>query len=381
MQQGCKYLHEIPTDRVTMNAIGFLEPPTWMRDYPTPPPKPAKASQANRMQEATWRRGMTQDNQRELPETPTYVHGRTLSNIAAPVLYPGLVQTSSLIRAPTMTPMNTGAQASDPRTPTLHKLQAAQQAALFLPQQQYFPSSTDSVTRTRPQLQVNPCDGVNGNTSFQSITPAGQERSRLQSPTNGLFSNATIVSTNERRPVPATQPPISRPVLSAQALSTSLKDKDTTNTTIYTPIQNIANAIPQANAPVDYNITHSAHAIKANQNTFAINGSVRSTSRARSPARSAANNAAAGSGTNPNLSSLVDGSTASPPVMHRRLFVREGEPEYLPNPIDAGSSKSYQRSRSKKGANGKGRGYGAGKAGESAKAQGQGGQEEDLVLL
>ena len=311
---------------------------------------------------------MTQDNKRELPATPTRGHGRTLSHIATSVPYSGRMQTSSLIKAPSMTPTNTGGQASGPRLPNVHKLQAAQQAALFLPAQQYFPSSTDSVTPTRPQMQLNTFDGADGNTSFQSMTPAGQETFRFQYPTNGLFSNATVVGTNERRPVPATQPPISRPVISTQASRTSLKDKDTTNHTRYTPRQNTADAIPQASAPADSNMITSTHAMKANQKAFSTNDSGRSTSRACTPASSGASNAAAGSGGDQTLSSLVDGSTASPPIMHRRLFVAPGEPQYLPNPIDAGTSKSRQRSRSKKGANAKGRGYGAGKAGQSGTA-------------
>ena len=379
-QQGCKFIHEIPPDLETRLAIGLRDYPTWMREDPTPP-KSAKASQVDKMQEATWRRGMAQDNQRELPASPTPGHGRTLSHIATSVPYSGRVQTSSLIQAPTMTPTNTGGQASGPRTPNPHKLQDAQQAALFLPAQQYFPSPRDSVTQSRSQMQLNTFDGADGHTSFQSITPAGQETYRFQYPSNGLFSNATFVGTNERRPVPATQPPISRPVVSAQASRTSPKGKDTTDPTMYTPRQNTADAITQASAPADLNTNTSTHAMKANQKAFSTNGSVRSTSRARTPASSGANNAAAGSGADQTLSSLVNGSIASPRIMHRRLFVPPGEPQYLPNPIDAGSSKSRQRSRSKKGTNAKGRGNGAGKPGQSAKAQGQGGQEDDLVLL
>ena len=382
-QQGCKFLHEIPQDQDTRLAIGIRDYPTWMQEDPTPP-KSLKASSVDRMQEATWRRGMTQDNRRVLPASPTPGHGRTLSHIATSVPYSGRVQTSSLIQAPTMTPTITGGQCSDSRVPNLHKLQAAQQAALFLPAQQYFPSSTDSVTHTRPQMQPNTFDGADGNTSFQSITSAGQETFRFQYPTNEVFNNATVVGTNERRPVPATQPPISRPGVSSQALRTSLKGKDPTNPTIYTPRQNPADAIPQATAPAGSNTITSTHAMTANQKASSTNGSVRSTSRAHTPARSGINNAAGGGGGgggDQTLSSLVDGSTASPPIMHRRMFVAPGEPQYLPNPIDAGLCKSRQRSGSKKGANAKGRGYGAGKTGQSAKAQGQGSEWEDLVVV
>ena len=366
MQQGCRFLHVIPPDEKTRLAIGIRDYPTWPREDPTPP-KLAKASSVDRMQEATWRRGMTQDNQRVLPASPNPCHGRTLSHIIASVPYSDPVQTSSLIQAPTMTPTTTDGQSSGPRVPNLHQHQAAQQAALFLPAQQYFPSSTDSVKHARPQMQPNTFDGADGNTSFQSITSAGQENFRLQYPSHELFNNATFVGTNERHPAPATQPPISRPVVSSQASRTSLKDKDTTHPIWYTPRQNTADAIPQASAAADSKTI-----------TF---GSVHSTSCARTPASSGANNTAGGGGGDQTLSSLVDGSTASPPIMHRRMFVAPGEPQYLPNPIDAGLSKSRQRSGSKKGANAKGRGYGAGKAGQSAKAQGQGSQWEDLVVV
>ena len=379
-QQGCKYLHEIPAHKATREAIGIHDYPKWPHEDPTPPWS-VKAASVDRMQEPTWRRGTAQDNQTVLRASPNFGRGRTLSHIATSVPYSGRVRTSSLIQAPTMTPTITGGQSSEPRIPKLHKLQAAQQAAPFLPAQQYFPSPTDSVTHARSQMQPNTFDGADGNTSFQSINSAGQEPFRFQYSTNELFNNATVVGMNEPRPVPATQPPISRPVVNPQALKTSLRGKDTTTPTIYTPRQNTADAIPQASASADSYMVTSTHAMKADQKASSANGSIRSTSRARTPASFGANNAAGGGGGGETLSSLVDGSTASPPIMHRRMFVAPGEPQYLHNPVDAWSSKSRQRSRSKKGANAKGRAYGAGKAGQSAKAQGQGSQQEDLVVV
>lgn len=409
-QQGCKFLHEIPQDPEIRESMGLRDFPTWMQEEPRGP-RPAKASSVDRMQEGNWRRERTQDYQRVLPAGPTPGHDRALSHRVTSVPYSGRVQTSRFTQTPTMTPTNTGGQASGPRipklhkpsnltqTPTimptntggqasgtripnLHKPQAAQQAALLIPVQQYCPSSTGSAINTRPQMQLNTFDGADGNMNFQSISSGGKEIFRYQYPTNDTFSNAKVVGTNERRPVPATQPPISRPVLSAQALSTSSMGKDTTNPTIYTPNQNIANTVPQARASADSNTTTSAHAMKANQKAFSSNGSGRSTSRARTLASSGTNNAAAGDGADQTLSSLVDGSTpSSPPVMHRRLFVSPGGPKYMANPIGTGSSKPRPHSRSKRGANAKGRGYGAGKASQWGKARGQGGQEEDLVPL
>ena len=118
--------------------------------------------------------------------------------------------------------------------------------------------------------------------------------------------------------------------------------------------------------------------MELNQNAFSANGSQRSNSRATS---SGSHNAPASDGADQTLSSLVEGSTPSPPIMHRRLFVAPGEPRYAPNPVVTVSNKSRQHSRSKRGANAKGRGYGGGKAGRWAKGQAHMGQEEDLVPL
>ena len=372
-QQGCKFRHEIPSDEKTRNMIGFRDCPDWWSVPPTQP-KPVKAFQVDRTHQATWRRGMIQDDQRELPASLTHGHCRASSNIAAPVPHSDLVQRPNIIQAPIMAPISTDGRASDARALDLHKLQAAQQAALFSPQQQY--------SQDLHQMQLNSFDGANGNTSFQPITPTHQRTARSQTSTNELFSNAEVVGSIERRPKSATQPPISRPVL--QDFQTYLKGKDTTKPTKYTPSQDTKEAIPQASAPADSDTTTSTHTMKANRKAFSINGSVPSTSHSRTPATSGANKAASDIGANENLSSLMNGSIASPRVMHRRLFVPPGEPQYLPNPIAPGSSKARQRSRSSKRVNGKGRGCGAGKAsqsGKAPKAQVQAAQEEDLVSL
>ena len=372
-QQGCKFRHEIPFDQKTRDMIGFRDCPNWWSIPPTEPTS-AKAFQADRMHQANWRRGMTQDDQRELPASPTHGHCRALSNITAAVPYSDLVQRPGIIQAPIMAPTSTHGQGSDTRASDVHRLQAAQQAALFFPRQQY--------SQDIRQMQLNSLDGANGNTRFQPITPTHQRTARSQPSTNELFSNAKVVGTIERRPELATQPPISRPVL--QDFETYLKANDTTKPASYTPIQKTASAIPQASAPADSNTTTSTHTMKANRKAFSINGSVPSTSQGCTPASSGTRNAASDIGANETLSSLVNGSIASPRVMHRRLFVAPGEPQYLPNPIEPGSSKARQRSRSNKRANGKGRGCGTGKAGQAAKApkaQVEAAQEEDLVVL
>lgn len=379
-QTGCKFRHDLPEDPKLRRDIGFLRAPAWIREHPTES-KPAEASQVNGVQQATWRRGMTQDVRRELPASQTHGQRRSLSNIAAPIPHSDLVQRSGIIQAPIMTPTNTNGQAVDART-HLHKLQAAQQAALFLPHQQYFPSSTASVTQDLRHMQLNTFDGANGNTSFQPMTPTHHRTGRSRPSTNELFSNAKVVGSIERRHEPATQPPISRPVV--QDLETYLKGKETTNATVSTPSQGTAEAIPQASAPVDPNTTTSTHTMKVNRKAFSINGSVPSTSQAGAPGNSGPKKAASDTGAHETISSLVDGSIASPRVMHRRLFVPPGEPQYLPNPIAPGSSKPRQRSRSNRRAHGKARGCGTGKAGQSAsapKAQVQAAQEEELVLL
>ena len=373
-QQGCKYRHEIPADEETRNIIGFRDCPNWWSVPPTQP-TPVKAFQVDRTHQATWRRGMAQDDQRELPGSLTNGHYRASSNIAAPVPHYDRVQRPNIVQAPIMAPTSTDGRASDARAPDPHKLQAAQQAALFLPQQPY--------SQALHQMQLNSFDGANGNTNFQPTTPTHQRTARSQPPTNELFGNAKVVGTIERRSVPAAQPPISRPVL--QDFDTYLKGKDTTKSTKYTPGPKATEAIPRASTPAGSNTTTSSHTMKANQKAFSINGSVHSTSQGRTPAISGANKAASDIGANETILSLMNGSIASPPVMHRRMFVPPGEPQYMPNPIAPGSSKPRQRSRSDRRTNGgRGRGFGAGKAGQSGrapKAQVQAAQEEDLVVL
>ena len=379
-QTGCKFRHDLPEDPQLRHDIGFLRLPAWIKEHPTES-KPAEASQVNGVQQATWRRGMTQDARRELPVSQIHGQRRSLSNTAAPIPHSDLVQRSSITQAPSMTHTNTNGQAVDARA-HLYKLQAAQQAALFLPHQQYYPSSTASVTQDLRHMQLNTFDGANGNTSFQPITPTHQRTGRSQPSTNELFSNAKVVGSIERRHEPATQPPISRPVF--QDSETYLKGKETTNATVNTPSQGIAEAVPQASAPTVSDTTTSTHTMKANRKAFSINGSVPSTSQAGTPGTSGPKKAASDTSANETISSLVNGSIASPRVMHRRLFVPPGEPQYLPNPIAPGPSKPRQRSRSNRRAHGKARGCGTGKAGQAArvpKAQVQAAQEEVLVSL
>ena len=373
-QQGCKFRHEIPSDEGTRNMIGFRDCPDWWSVPPTQP-KPANAFQVDRAHQATWRRGMTRDDQRELPASLTHGHCRASSNIAAPVPQSELVQRPSNIQAPTMTPTNTNGQASDARAPNLDKLQAAQQATLFLPQQQHIPSPTALVTQDLRHMQIDTFDGASGNSSIQPITPTRQKTSQRVPSINELFSNTKVVSTIERRPEPATQPPISRPVF--QDFDTYLKGEDTTKSIRYTPNQTTAKITSQANTPTHSDTTTSTHTMKANRKAFSINGSVPFTSQGSTAGSSGPKKAASDIGATDSLSSLLNGSIASPRVMHRRLFVPPGEPQYMPNPIEPGSSKPRQRSR------GKGRGCGTGKAGQSGrapKAQVQAAQE-DLVLL
>ena len=379
-QTGCKFRHDLPEDPQTRHDIGFRRQPDWIKEQPTEP-KPAESSQVNGVQQATWRRGMTQDARRELPASQTHGQRRSLSNTAAPIPHYNFVQRSSIVQAPIMTPTNTNGQPVDAHA-HLYKLQAAQQAALFLPHQQYFPSSTASVTQDLRHMQLNTFDGANGNTSFQPLTPTHQRTGRSQPSTNELFSNAKVVGSIERRHEPATQPPISRP--NSQDFKTLLKGKETTNATVNTPSQGTAQVVPQASAPVDPNTTTSTHTMKANQKAFSINGSIPPTSQGPTAGSSAPKKAASDTSTHETISSLVNGSIASPRVMHRRLFVPPGEPQYLPNPIAPGPSKPRQRSRSNRRAHGKARGCGAGKPGQAArapKAQVQAAQQEDLVSL
>ena len=368
-QQGCKFRHEIPSDEETRNMIGFRDCPDWWSVPPTQP-KPANAFQVDRVHQATWRRGMTQDDQRELPASLTHGHHRASSKISAPVPHSDLVQRPSIIQAPVMTPTNTNSRASDARAPNPHKLQAAQQAALFLPQQQSLPYPAASMTRNHGQMQLNTFDGASGNTSIQPITPTRQKISKCVPSINELFSNAKVVSMIERRPEPAPQPPISRPVFQ--------DSKDTTTPIKYTPNQTTTETTSQASTPTNSDTTTSTHTMKANGRAFSINGSVPSTSQNSPAGNSGPKKAASDTGATGSLSSLMDGSIPCPQTVHRRLFVRPGSPQYKTNPIAPGPSKPRQRSR------GKGRGFGAGKAGQSGKApkaQVQAAQEENLLSL
>lgn len=91
MQEGCKYKHEIPPDDETRLAIGVRTYPTWPREDPTPPPKPAKPWQAQKPAlQQSWRRqesqGTHKGNSREkVSATPARSTTRPQSNPSASV--------------------------------------------------------------------------------------------------------------------------------------------------------------------------------------------------------------------------------------------------------------------------------------------------------
>lgn len=77
------------------------------------------------------------------------------------------------------------------------------------------------------------------------------------------------------------------------------------------------------------------------------------------PASPNANTTTIGNG---KYASSFDGmqeSTASPPILHRRLFVADGEPHYVTNPVDDLQAKHQPKTR--KTTNGKGKANGHGK--------------------
>jgi hypothetical protein len=93
-------------------------------------------------------------------------------------------------------------------------------------------------------------------------------------------------------------------------------------------------------------------------------------SRSSTPASSNVNTTTIGNGKYANSFDGMQESTASPPILHRRLFVADGEPRYVANPVDDVQAKHQPKTR--KTTNGKGKAHGNVKGGQSNKGSNHG---------
>ena len=355
MQEGCKFSHEIPEDEETRIAMGFRTFPTWMRDDPTPPPLPPKPFQPIRVPESNWRRGEMQNKRRESARTTKYNSGRTSSNnLAASVRSSVQRQMANLAQASTTTMGSVSQQIPDPRLPNLG---AVQQSGYPLPHQRYPQSSTNPPAHNTAPTQPNSLNVLNSSRNVKSVIPDSRHSSPFQSPTNELFGNAIILNPKERYPS-ATQPPIGPPSLGDRSLNTYLGSKSSIKP-MYTPSESTISIAPQKSVSANPVSQANADVLKANDvssnNSYA---SFRSTARVQTPTMIYSSTASTGS------AKLLPGSTASPPVQHRRMFVSDGQHRFAANSTDAASSKPHPRS--KKGGIPKSRAHG-GKGNQSSK--------------
>ena len=354
MQEGCKYLHEIPPDENTRLAIGVRTYPTWFREDPTLPPRSIKWQGPAAALQQSWRRQVSNQLQAELPEAPKHGHGhgRSRSPIAAPVPRSGQNKSNDLLNGSNGAPAATSTQAPA-LYPQTNLFPTQGQSTLFSSQQQHFPSQASSSGQQAPHSPFH----SNGST-FRPATVTLEDSPSYRLPSGSLSSpKAKIPGTSERHQSAPTQPPISRPVFGMPPLNPSPAIGSSTNPPPYSPSQSAAsnNTTPQANTPVNPNgngynrFSGFDHKRKATNSSLSHSPN----SRANTPNNFNPKNVPNGNGDHSNPFNILQEGTASPPILHRRLFVPEGEPRFVANPVDEGQVKYQHKSR--KAVSGKGK--------------------------
>lgn len=188
MQEGCKYKHEIPPDDETRLAIGVRTYPTWPREDPTPPPRPAKAwaGQKPALQQI-WRRKAERDPQAELP------------GLHKGADRPDVPSTP----APSSTLSQSGSSQAMPNA--------------FEPQ----PATTAShVSQQQSHGQASSSGLVNGKGTYQAAAPTAAESFNRQSAyiaPHAPYKQTASIGATARQSFPSSQPSTSRPAPTTQA--------------------------------------------------------------------------------------------------------------------------------------------------------------------
>ena len=367
MQEGCKYLHEIPSDEETRVAIGVRTFPTWTREDPTGPPHPVKFQGPAALLQQSWRRQIDNHIQAELPGAPKreYGPGRARSPIAAPVPRPGQNKSNGLLSG-THVPPTAASMQAPALYPQTNFFAPQQQSTLFSPPRRHFPSQGSS---SGQQASRSPFD-MNVN-AHQSATPASEGPLSHRSHNDTMSpNNPSILGTSGRRQSPATQPPISRPITVTQPMNSSPAN-GSFNFRRYTPSQTTGSDYATSQANILKHADGKGYDRYAGfDNKRKATNSRSPNSRSSTPASSNVNTTTIGNGKYANSFDGMQESTASPPILHRRLFVADGEPRYVANPVDDVQAKHQPKTR--KTTNGKGKAHGNVKGGQSNKGSNHG---------
>ena len=363
MQEGCKYLHEIPPDVNTRVAIGVRTFPTWTREDPTGPPQPVKWQGPTAILQQSWRRQVDKHIRHELPEAPKHGHGhgqgRARSPIVAPVPRPGQNKSNSLLNGSYVPPTAASMQAPA-LYPQTNFFAPQQQSILFSAPQQHFPSQASSSGQQAPHSPFNSVGDAFHAPDAAPEEPRSHHFSKAILPSN----NRSILGMTGRYQSPPTQPPISRPIFGMQPLNPLPANGGSPSQTTGSGYATL-----QANTPVNSSGNGYNQHVGFDNKREATNSRCPN-SRSSTPARSNANTAITGNGNNSSSFNALQEGIASPPILHRRLFVPDGEPRYVANPVDDGHAKPQHKAR--RTATGKGKAHGHGKGGQSNKGHNHG---------
>lgn len=198
MQEGCRYKHEIPPDDETRLAIGVRTYPTWPREDPTPPPRPAKAWQGQKPAlQQSWRRQDGRGPQAELLGLHKGVDRPDVPSTPAP--------SSTRSQSGSSQPIRNGSK------PLLHTA---------MPTTPQPATSASHVSRQQSHGQASTSGLINGKGSFQAAAPTAAESFNRQS--THIASHATCnqsasTGANAFQPSLSRQPFTSRPAPTMQA--------------------------------------------------------------------------------------------------------------------------------------------------------------------
>lgn len=360
MQEGCKYLHEIPPDVNTRVAIGVRTFPTWTREDPTGPPQPVKWQGPTAILQQSWRRQVDKHIRHELPEAPKHGHGHGQGRARSPIVAPVPRPKSNGPLNGSYVPPTAASMQAPALYPQTNFFAPQQQSALFSAPQQHFPSQASSSGQQAPHSPFNSVGDA-----FHA-PDAAPEESRSHHFSKGILpsNNRSILGMTERYQSPPTQPPISRPIFGMQPLNPSPANGGSPSQTTGSGYATL-----QANTPVNSSGNGYNQHVGFDNKREAANSRCPN-SRSSTPARSNANTAIIGNGDNSSSFNALQEGIASPPILHRRLFVPDGEPRYVANPVDDGHAKPQHKAR--RTATGKGKAHGHGKGGQSNKGHNHG---------
>lgn len=197
MQEGCRYKHEIPPDDETRLAIGVRTYPTWPREDPTPPPRPAKAWQGQKAAlQQSWRR----QDARGTHEFPGLQKGLDRADV----------------------PSTPAPSSTRPQSGPSHPMQSGLKPLRYttMPKMSQPATTANNVSQQLAHGQASASGLVNGKGSFQAAAPTAAEPFSRQSAhiaSHAPYNQSASTGANARQSSPSGQPSISSPAPTMQA--------------------------------------------------------------------------------------------------------------------------------------------------------------------